>query len=65
MNSQIVGLRVASVVFGLVCLAQLIRLVARGEILVAGHAMPLWLSAVAAVIAGGLSCWMWKLSRAR
>ena len=63
MNSQVVGLRVAAVIFGLVCLAQLTRLVTGAEVLVAGYAVPLWPNAVAAVIAGGLSVWMWKLSR--
>jgi hypothetical protein len=63
MNSQVVGLRVASVIFGLVCLAQLGRLLARPEVMVAGHAFPLWPSGVAVVVAGGLSLWMWRLSR--
>jgi len=64
MNSQVIGLRVASVVFGLVSLAQLGRLVTRAEVLVAGYQFPLWPSAVAFVVAGGLCLWMWKLSRA-
>ena len=62
MNSQTVGLRVAAVVFALVCVAQLVRLVLRPEILVAGHVMPLWPSAAAVIAAGGLSIWMWKLA---
>jgi hypothetical protein len=62
MNSRTVGLRVASVVFGLVCIAQLLRLVTRVEVLVAGHALPLWPSAVAAVVAGILSYWMFRLA---
>ena len=41
MRSQITGLRVASVVFGLIAIAQLIRLVTRPEVLVAGSPMPL------------------------
>jgi len=62
-NSQvIVGLRVAAAVFGLVCLAQLLRLVTQAEVLVAGHRVPLWGSAVAVIIAGVLSFWLWKLS---
>ena len=65
MNSQVVGLRVAAVVFGLVSLAQLGRLVTRIEVLVAGYVFPLWPSAVAFVVAGALSLWMWKLSRPR
>jgi hypothetical protein len=64
MNSRILGLRVAGVMFGLMCLAQLLRLVIRPEVLVAGHHVPLWPSGLALVILGGLSLWMWKLSRA-
>jgi len=65
MNSQILGLRVASTVFGLMSIAQLLRLVIQPEVLVAGHRMPLWPSALAAVILAGLSLWLWKLSRMR
>jgi hypothetical protein len=63
MNAQITGLRVASVVFGLMALAQLVRLVIRPEVLVAGHPMPLWPSVLAFIILGGLSLWMWNLAR--
>jgi hypothetical protein len=63
MNSQVVGLRVASVIFGLVCLAQVMRLVMRPEVLVGGSVFPLWPSAVAVVVTGGMCLWMWKLSR--
>lgn len=62
MNSQIVGLRVAGTIFGLMGLGQLARLLIRPEILVAGYQMPLWPSAVAVVILGGMSIWMWKLA---
>ena len=64
MNSQMMGLKVAGFVFGLMCLAQLARLLIRPEVLVAGHQLPLWPSGLACVILGGLSLWMWKLSRA-
>jgi hypothetical protein len=63
MNSQILRLRVASIIFGLMSLAQLLRLVIQPEVLVAGHRMPLWPSVLALVILGGLSLWLWKLSR--
>jgi hypothetical protein len=63
MNSHITGLRVASVVFGLMALAQLVRLALRPEVLVAGHPMPLWPSVLAFLILGGLSGWLWKLAR--
>lgn len=62
MNSQIIGLRVAGTIFGLMGLGQLGRLIIRPEILVAGHQMPLWPSVVALLIVGAMSCWMWKLS---
>jgi hypothetical protein len=63
MNPQILGLRVASIIFGLMSLAQLVRLVIRPEVIVAGHQMPLWPSVLALVILGGLSIWIWKLAR--
>ena len=63
MNSQTIGLRVASIVFGLMAIAQLVRLLIRPEVLVAGYSMPLWPSVVAFIILGGLSLWMWKLAR--
>lgn len=64
MNSPRLGLRVASVIFGLMALGQLARLVIQPQVLVGGHEMPLWPSAVALVILGGLAFWMWQLSRA-
>ncbi|MDO9110918.1 MAG: hypothetical protein Q7U40_09705 [Desulfatirhabdiaceae bacterium] len=63
MHSQTIGLRVASVVFGLMSVAQLARLIIRPEVLVAGYQMPLWPSALAFVLLGGLSIWLWKLGR--
>jgi hypothetical protein len=63
MNSQILGLRVAGTLFGLMALGQLVRLLIRPEVLVAGHQMPLWPSALAVIILGGLAFWMWTLSR--
>ena len=64
MNSQILGLKIAGFIFGLLCLAQLLRLALRTEVLVAGNQLPLWPSSLAVVIFGALSLWMWKLSRA-
>jgi hypothetical protein len=63
MNSRILGLRVAGTIFGLMCLAQLLRLMTRAQVFVAGHQLPLWASLLAAVILGGLSLWLLKLSR--
>ena len=63
MNSQFFGLRVASVVFAMVCLAQVLRLAIRPDVVIAGHPLPLWPSAFAVIVSGGLSLWMWTLSR--
>jgi hypothetical protein len=63
MSSQILGLRVASIIFGLMSLAQLLRLLIQPEVIVAGNQLPLWPSALAFVVLGGLSIWLWKLSR--
>jgi hypothetical protein len=62
MNSNIVGLRIASTVFGLVCLAQLTRLIMHIEVVIAGYPAPFWLSGVALVVTGTLSIWLWKMS---
>ena len=64
MDSQILGLKVASFIFGLIGLAQLVRLMMRAEISVAGNQLPLWPSAVAFAVLGALSLWLWKLARA-
>jgi hypothetical protein len=62
MNSRTIGLRVAGSVFGIVALAQLVRLVTEVEVLVAGYLLPLWPSALAFAFAGGMCLWMWRLS---
>lgn len=62
MNAQITGLRVAGVVFGILCLLQLARLIIRPEVLVEGHVVPLWPSAVAVLILAGLSIWLLRLA---
>ena len=63
MNSQSLGLRVASIVFAVMALAQLGRLLIRPEIRVAGHLLPLWPSMIAVLLLGALSLWLWNLSR--
>ena len=62
MNSPIIGLRAASIVFGLIAIAQAARLVLQPQILVAGHEMPLWPSVIALLILGAFSFWMWVLA---
>jgi uncharacterized membrane protein len=57
-------MRVASIVFALVCLAQLLRLVLRIEVIAGGHYVPFWVSGVALVVTGSLSLWLWMFSKA-
>jgi CBS-domain-containing membrane protein len=66
MRKQVVALRVAGAVFGLMCLAQLTRVLAFPGVvvLVGGYRFPLWPSMVAAVVLGGLALWMWRVSYA-
>lgn len=62
MSTQITGLRVASIVFGLIAVAQLFRLIMRPEVLVFGSPMPQWPSFLGFIIMGALCLWMWKLT---
>ncbi len=62
MNSPVVGLRVASVIFGLACVGQLVRLLAQIEIVIAGHRVPVWWSGIAVLVTGILCAWLWKLT---
>jgi hypothetical protein len=63
MRRQILGLRVASVIFGLISLAQLIRFIIRGRVIIGGRGLPFWPSALAFFIFGALSIWLWSLGR--
>lgn len=63
MNSPNFGLKVASVIFLIFSVLQLVRLLTRFQLVVAGYPMPLTSSAIALVIAGALGIWMWLLAR--
>lgn len=65
MNSPQCGLRVAGTLFGLVSLAQLLRLLFGVQVVVEGkYPVPLWPSGVAFVVTGLLAIWLWRLARA-
>ena len=53
----------ASAVFAIVCLAQLWRLLAQLEVFAGDYRIPLWFSAVAALVTGTLSIWLATLSK--
>lgn len=63
MKMQSLGLRVASVVFGLVCLGHLLRVFLRFDIHIDGFYVHRWMSAVAVVVTALLSVWLWMLAK--
>jgi uncharacterized membrane protein len=62
MNSPTCGLRVASVVFGLICLGQLLRIITRLQVHVGEFFIHRWISAVVVVVTGLLCVWLWMLT---
>lgn len=65
MNSTIVALKVAGTLFAVVALVHAWRVVKAIEVTVGGQQLPMSISVIGAVVAGGLSMWMWKLASAR
>jgi len=64
MNSPVCGLRVASIIAGLVSLAQLARLFVGFQVLIGSHSLPVWLSGAGFVVMAALSVWLWIVSMA-
>ncbi|MFZ5496339.1 MAG: hypothetical protein ACOZE5_13530 [Verrucomicrobiota bacterium] len=62
LNSPQLGLRVASTLFGLACLAHLVRLLQQTSLTIGGFTVPVWVSAPGLVVTGLLCFWLWKLS---
>jgi hypothetical protein len=54
---------IASVIFGLVALGQLLRLLLGWEVVVHGFSIPLWASAIAFLVAAGLAVMVWREAR--
>jgi hypothetical protein len=53
----------AVVVFSLIALMQFLRFILRWEVTVNGVIVPVWLSGIACVIAGGLALMLWRKTR--
>ena len=64
MNSQQMGLRIASLVFALVAVFHILRLVRHTAVTIGTHVVPMELSWVAIIVALILCIWMWRLSSA-
>lgn len=52
----------AGLVFGLMALAQLMRLIIQPVVMVAGHVLPLWPSILAFMLLASLSYWLLQLT---
>jgi hypothetical protein len=53
----------AVVVFSLIALLQLLRVILRWQVTLNGATVPVWLSGVAFVVAGGLAVMVWRENR--
>ena len=54
--------RIVTLFLALVALAQFLRLVLQVEVVAGGVRIPLWASAVACVVTGGLAILLWRES---
>jgi hypothetical protein len=57
-------LQVSATLFGLLALGHLLRLLRGWPAEIAGRMVPVWMSVVALIVAGGLSIWALRLLRA-
>ena len=55
-------LQISGVIFAVVALAHLVRLLLAWPVVVAGLAIPLWLSGMAVVATAALSVWAFRLA---
>ena len=62
MKSQTTGLKIASVIFGLVCLVHILRLIKGFQIVIGSYYFGRNLSMVAIIVSGFLCVWLWKLA---
>ena len=62
MKPQACGLRVASVVFGLVCLAHIVRLLTGTEVVIGSYRLGPVLSVIAIIVSGALSLWLGRMA---
>ena len=62
MKSQIIGLRLSSAIFGLVCLAHMARVVARVEIVIGHYRLGFMPSWIGIIVAGWLCIWLSQLA---
>jgi lipopolysaccharide export LptBFGC system permease protein LptF len=54
---------VASILFWLIALAQLLRVLFRVEVAAGGINIPIWVSILAFIVLGALGIWLWRERR--
>ena len=62
MNSPRTGLRAASVIFGILAVAHIVRLINQTQVTLGSYTIPIGLSWIALIVAAILCIWMWRLS---
>jgi len=65
MNSPKTGLRVASVLFGILAIGHLLRLITQVQVTVGTLTIPMGLSWIALIVAAILCVWLWRLASPR
>jgi uncharacterized membrane protein YecN with MAPEG domain len=65
MNSQRIGLRVASILFGLFAILHVYRLINQIPVMVGSQQVPMGVSWVALIVAAILCIWFWRLASGR
>ncbi len=63
MKSQILGLKVAGVLFGCLCLAHILRLISGTPLVIGDYHLTAVPSIIAIIFTGCMSAWLWMLSR--
>jgi Flp pilus assembly protein TadB len=61
-NSPKSGLRVASVLFGILAIGHLLRLINQAQVIVGTLTIPMGLSWIALIVATILCVWFWRLA---
>ncbi len=57
------ALRVAGVIFLAVSIVHLLRVILKFEVIIAGYALPIWVSTLGFIFPLFLSLWMFKISK--
>jgi hypothetical protein len=65
MSSQQIGLRVASILFGLFAIGHILRLIKQAQVTVGTITIPMGVSWIALIIAAILCIWLWRLSSSK